>query len=237
MFRSVLTAVALAALASAANAAVLSFKLSQAEFPDQVINPGTSFANISVPTFGTFNGISLQATTTPVLAQPGLLNSLISNGGSAFTAGTQTLHIFVTTQNVTALLEPEQDNEQQHSIPIFSSVFDIDALNPGVTLTEQTFIDPANGQFTTPHLLGSFTLTGPTNVSQTITQNTVFSPLSAPYSLTEEYTITTSTPAFSEGFIFLSGAVPEPSTWAMMLVGFVGLGFAFRRSRRKAAFA
>jgi hypothetical protein len=32
-------------------------------------------------------------------------------------------------------------------------------------------------------------------------------------------------------------AVPEPATWAMMLLGFAGLGFAFRRSRRKAAFA
>jgi PEP-CTERM motif len=29
------------------------------------------------------------------------------------------------------------------------------------------------------------------------------------------------------------GGVPEPSTWAMMLVGVAGLGFAFRRSRRK----
>jgi hypothetical protein len=28
--------------------------------------------------------------------------------------------------------------------------------------------------------------------------------------------------------------VPEPSTWAMMLIGFAGLSFAFRRSRRKA---
>jgi endo-1,4-beta-xylanase len=32
-------------------------------------------------------------------------------------------------------------------------------------------------------------------------------------------------------------AVPEPSTWAMMLLGFAGLGFAFRQSRRKVAFA
>jgi hypothetical protein len=32
-------------------------------------------------------------------------------------------------------------------------------------------------------------------------------------------------------------AVPEPSTWAMMLLGFVGLGFAFRQSRRRASFA
>jgi hypothetical protein len=33
------------------------------------------------------------------------------------------------------------------------------------------------------------------------------------------------------------GGVPEPSTWAMMLLGFVGLGFAFRQSRRKTSFA
>lgn len=26
--------------------------------------------------------------------------------------------------------------------------------------------------------------------------------------------------------------VPEPSTWAMLILGFAGLGFAFRRSRR-----
>ena len=30
---------------------------------------------------------------------------------------------------------------------------------------------------------------------------------------------------------------PEPSTWAMMLVGFAGLGFAGWRTRRRAALA
>jgi hypothetical protein len=35
---------------------------------------------------------------------------------------------------------------------------------------------------------------------------------------------------------FLS-AVPEPSTWAMMLIGFAGLGFVFRQSRRKVSMA
>jgi hypothetical protein len=33
-----------------------------------------------------------------------------------------------------------------------------------------------------------------------------------------------------------ASAVPEPSTWAMMLLGFAGLGFAFRQSRRKMSF-
>jgi hypothetical protein len=33
----------------------------------------------------------------------------------------------------------------------------------------------------------------------------------------------------------VSSGVPEPSTWAMMLIGFAGLGFAgYRRTKRKA---
>ena len=36
------------------------------------------------------------------------------------------------------------------------------------------------------------------------------------------------------GFDFaIGGAVPEPSTWAMMLLGFAGLGFAGHRSTRQ----
>jgi hypothetical protein len=31
----------------------------------------------------------------------------------------------------------------------------------------------------------------------------------------------------------LVAAVPEPSTWAMIIIGFVGLGFAFHQSRRR----
>jgi hypothetical protein len=36
---------------------------------------------------------------------------------------------------------------------------------------------------------------------------------------------------------FLGSGVPEPSTWAMMLLGFCGLGFAFKQSRRKVLLA
>lgn len=35
-----------------------------------------------------------------------------------------------------------------------------------------------------------------------------------------------------DDFTFNSGAVPEPSTWAMMLLGFGAVGFSLRRSRR-----
>jgi PEP-CTERM motif len=43
---------------------------------------------------------------------------------------------------------------------------------------------------------------------------------------------------FRWGFTFTATDVPEPSTWAMMLLGFAGLGFAgYRASRRTAAAA
>jgi len=55
----------------------------------------------------------------------------------------------------------------------------------------------------------------------------------------------TSSPALQSNGAIVTGfagsgsgpAVPEPSTWAMMLLGFLGLGFAFRQSRRKVSFA
>jgi hypothetical protein len=34
------------------------------------------------------------------------------------------------------------------------------------------------------------------------------------------------------GLDFIPFAVPEPSTWAMMLLGFAGLGFAAKRTSR-----
>ena len=39
------------------------------------------------------------------------------------------------------------------------------------------------------------------------------------------------------GTLNQTSAVPEPATWAMMLLGFVGLGFAFRQRRRMVGMA
>ena len=38
----------------------------------------------------------------------------------------------------------------------------------------------------------------------------------------------------TNGNFFTAGTVPEPSTWAMLLIGFAGLGFAGYRMRRAA---
>jgi hypothetical protein len=54
------------------------------------------------------------------------------------------------------------------------------------------------------------------------------------------YTGTTAHPIFSPGVFLLTygtlTAVPEPSTWAMMLIGFAGLGYAgYRKARTSRA--
>ena len=41
---------------------------------------------------------------------------------------------------------------------------------------------------------------------------------------------------FSNAAIYTPGAVPEPATWAMMLLGFGGMGMALRRSRRQSKY-
>ena len=41
----------------------------------------------------------------------------------------------------------------------------------------------------------------------------------------------------TNGLFGAISAVPEPATWAMMLIGFAGLGFAFRQSQRRVSFA
>ena len=37
----------------------------------------------------------------------------------------------------------------------------------------------------------------------------------------------------SNAYLFTSAALPEPATWGMMLLGFAGIGFSMRRSRRQ----
>lgn len=52
---------------------------------------------------------------------------------------------------------------------------------------------------------------------------------------TDHITLSTGTGS-SDAVLYSTGnsGVPEPATWAMMLVGFAGVGFAIRRKRREA---
>jgi hypothetical protein len=51
------------------------------------------------------------------------------------------------------------------------------------------------------------------------------------------FTYTFGNGADADSVVFEVAAVPEPSTWAMMILGFAGIGFAAYRKRKGAALA
>jgi hypothetical protein len=143
---------------------------------------------------------------------------------SGGTAGV--LNVYVTASGITSPTGLES----------FLSTLTSNALSTGWTVTEKTFLDAGNGIFatTTPLSSNTFSNIGTDIVSQIANTG------AGPYSVTEEYTITSvAGPGAANDTIDLSvAAVPEPATWAMMLLGVFGIGAALRSARnRQTAFA
>jgi hypothetical protein len=127
-------------------------------------------------------------------------------------------------------------------------------FRPDGVLTNLTFSLAAGFSFTA----AEFNLLTGTSASFDITLHTAGGPdvilsgvkltgsnvfdIVAPAGSGESYTGATFTTEDGSGFdtfkqlrlvLASTGAVPEPATWAMMLVGFGGIGMAMRRSRRR----
>jgi hypothetical protein len=213
MFRSVLktalSAIAFAGLISTANAQVVSIQLQEAGFPTVFIGSGTSTAHFS-GNFGTFFISSLDAAAASV-NNGFLLNSHTINSSSD-AGGTLTILITATG------LHTANSEITAH----FSEI----SVEGSATIQEAVFLDPANVPFSMAVPLGSDTFTASGHSKQ---RNII--PLALPFSLTAEYVITAVGAATSNSMIAVT--VPEPSSWALMLLGFAGLGFAFRQSRRE----
>ena len=208
VLKTALSAVALAALASAANAQVVSLQLQESGFPTAFIGSGTSTANFS-GNFDTFFISSLDATAMSTNNGPLLISHTIN---SSSTAG-GTLTILVTATGLST------------GTRAMTSVFNEIFVQGSVTIQESAFVDPADVAFSMALPLGSATFTANGHSKQD-----TFLPLLLPFSLTEEYVITATGAATNNSMIAVN--VPEPSTWAMMLLGFAGLGFAgYRRQR------
>jgi hypothetical protein len=120
--------------------------------------------------------------------------------------------------------------------------------NVVVDISANTISVTMNGQVQPFELINQFTgINGPIlNVVQTASGviagvNMVFPPTFTPTSVDFASDYFGFQPGTSlkqtETLTFAAGAVPEPPTWAMMIIGFAGLGFAFRQSRRRVSFA
>jgi PEP-CTERM motif len=124
----------------------------------------------------------------------------------------------------------------------FISNFTENALKAGFSVTESTYFNADNMKYGTENLLATATFTsatpsgaGPFTMPETIT---------ALYSLTQVYTIVApfgdqfqSTIDLTTNPLGPATFAPEPSTWAMMMIGFAGLGYAAVRRGRRVAVA
>jgi hypothetical protein len=166
--------------------------------------------------YGTFTHVDVNGDqgVSPVL--------LFSNASSKVTTSTAgTLLIWVTETGLTA----------PTGVPTFTSGFTENLLTTGWSVTQETGVDPNNGLFNGFTLgsagftaIGTSTHTGPFNVG------------AGPYSVTELFIVTANGAGQSQSTIQLS-AVPEPASWAMMLVGFGLVGAVMRRRPAKASAA
>ncbi len=115
-------------------------------------------------------------------------------------------------------------------------------LPPNTSLTISSYVDPSDTPYAETVLTDSLTCSITGAVCDNFPGKTIDLAGSGPFSITQKYVMTVSgdpgaapimTPTINTN---LTGtAVPEASTWTMMLAGFAGLGyFAARQGRKKA---
>jgi hypothetical protein len=174
---------------------------------------------------GNFANVTLQGQVTS--------SPLFGSTSSAVTAlAAGDLDLFMIVQGLTGPLgSPEawSTSITQNDLPL------------GWTVDTQAWLDPNNGQAVGSslgnlHFLG----TGGLNPGSGTTATTINTG-AGPYSISTEYHIhatgASDTQVLSNTQVYALGAVPEPATWGLMLVGFGGAGAMLRRRRAVAAAA
>jgi hypothetical protein len=149
--------------------------------------------------------------------------SLDSNAIDATSAGTtEVLDVYVSVSDVTGL----------SGLQSALSGLTVNFLTPGWSVTESTFEDNSNLVFGTANLLAQHTFTSGPDVFTALASVSV----SSPFSVTELYRISSNgLGGAANNTIDISG-VPEPSTWAMLGIGFAAMGFlGFRKARARSA--
>lgn len=196
------------------------------------LNPAVGIIQVAN---GTLNGVqingSIQSSTgTPANPGPDILN----------TSSLSLINTSALTKSVTVVVSDTDFKGPVASFLTAGSGVWQNAI--GATITLSWFDDPKNGQGantatdTPGNLIDSFKDTSTLLVDSF--SHDGFGAISdkGPFSMTEEAVFTL--PAFGQlinrGQTEVKLAVPEPSTWAMALLGFTFLGFAAFRRRRRA---
>ena len=171
---------------------------------------GTGSVNFNTTDNGIF--FNTNGTGFPLLVQPNLLtqsvNIMSGNAGG-------TVSIFITQTDLEsfsgALASTFTSNTIQNATAMLSTYYSAaNALFDGTLLQSATFTGTGGFSAIDP-------LTRALPFSETVRYDLIFGPGSGNFNGTANLTML---------------AVPEPATWAMMLFGFAGLGYAVRRRPR-----
>jgi hypothetical protein len=176
---------------------------------------GVDSAGVLGLSVGTFDLNQITASFGPL---PNVLDSTSLNA-KRNVGGADMIDVFVTIQGLTADM----------IYGGFKSSFTENVLSNGWTVEQYTYLDNGNVKYGMATTLGSFMFTSiGTNV-----QYAAINP-GATFSLTERYHVVASSVGSASSTIDIStnAAVPEPTTWAMLIAGFAMLGGALRHRRR-----
>jgi hypothetical protein len=207
-----------------ANANPITITLSEPTFATATFtSPTDSFVPV-IGAYGTFLVNQISADDTGSLGLPLLLfaNTLNVSGS---TAGVLTIN--VTAQNLSAA-----------GFAAFMSSFTSNGMSQGWSLTETTYVNAANTTALGSQLsTNTFTCPSGPCGSQAFNPPLAGGVPAGLFSATDQFVITATGAGAVQGTINLTAAVPETSTWAMMILGFMGVGFmAYRRRDKQTGF-
>lgn len=219
-------AAALASFASAANAAVF------ISFDGTNTVAGGAFAN-GVFTFnatcgaicGGFDAIQVSGDTgtLPTLMHTQSVDATTSAGAAA------DVTVWVTRNNITS-----PDYHNFFSAFTSNNSFNANFVTP-FTVTLTNYVDASNGLFG-----GVFVSSFSSSAAGSASLNVFGAPGNTGgglYSVTEKYVIHADAfggaASSSPSIVFAGGAVPEPATWGLMILGFGGVGGLIRNRRRQ----
>ena len=169
---------------------------------------------------GGFEGISVTGDTGVLPAVLHTQTFQFNNSAGGFAA----TKVYITQTDITAPFKS------------FYSTFSGNAARGfGGTIT--AYVDTANGSFNTSTAIGSINLATCGATSCAISGDATsgqFALPNAPYAITHVYDVFTNNGGTSSPSAITNVAIPEPGTWALMIMGFGGAGAMLRRSRRVA---